>query len=52
MAYQEARMISSERYFARRAAQEAERANRAHGAEAKRWHLELADKYMRLAKER
>lgn len=45
-------MISNERYFTRRASEEAERANRARGAEARRWHLELADKYLRLAKER
>ena len=44
-------MISNERYFARRASEEAVRASRAAGQDAKRWHLKLAEKYMRLAKE-
>lgn len=43
--------ISNHRYFARRASEEAARAARAHGAEARRWHLELAEKYNRLARE-
>ena len=45
-------MISNERYFTRRASEEAARASRACGAEAKRWHLELAEKYTKLANER
>jgi hypothetical protein len=44
-------MISNERYFTRRASEEAARAARACGADAKRWHQELADKFSRLAKE-
>ena len=44
-------MISNERYFTRRASEEAARASRAHGAEAKRWHMELAERYSRLARE-
>lgn len=44
-------MISNERYFARRASEEAARAARAHGADARRWHQELAEKFGRLAKE-
>jgi len=44
-------MISNERYFTRRAAEEAARAARAAGDESKRWHLELAEKFSRLAKE-
>ncbi|HLL58818.1 MAG TPA: hypothetical protein VK391_02885 [Allosphingosinicella sp.] len=44
-------MISNERYFARRASEEANRAARAYGAEAKRWHQELAEKFNRLARE-
>lgn len=44
-------MISNERYFSRRASEEAARAARACGAEAKRWHLELAEKFTRLAKQ-
>jgi hypothetical protein len=44
-------MVSNERYFARRASEEAGRAARAYGADAKRWHSELADKFSRLARE-
>jgi hypothetical protein len=44
-------MISNERYFARRAEEEAARAARSHSAVARRWHLELAEKFGRLAKE-
>ena len=44
-------MVSNERYFARRALEEAARASRACGGDAKRWHLELAEKFTRLAAE-
>ena len=44
-------MISNERYFARRANEEAARAERACGVDSKRWHLELAEKFSRLARE-
>lgn len=44
-------MISNERYFTRRASEEAARAARASAPDAKRWHLELAEKYSRLARE-
>jgi hypothetical protein len=44
-------MISNERYFARRADEEAARAARSHSPVARRWHLELAEKYSRLAEE-
>jgi hypothetical protein len=44
-------MISNERYFTRRASQEAARAARAYSSDAKRWHQELAEKYSKLAKE-
>jgi hypothetical protein len=47
----EVKMISNERYFAKRASEEANRAARAYGAEAKRWHQELAEKFNRLARE-
>lgn len=43
-------MVSNQRYFARRAREEAARANRARSASAQLWHLELADKYERLAR--
>jgi hypothetical protein len=44
-------MISNQRYFTRRAAEEAARAARACGSDSKRWHLELAEKFTRLAEE-
>jgi hypothetical protein len=44
-------MVSNERYFTRRASEEAARAARAHGGDAKKWHLELAEKFSRLASE-
>ena len=44
-------MVSNERYFARRASEEAARAARACGGDAKKWHLELAEKFTRLAHE-
>ncbi len=43
-------MISNERYFARRATEEAARAVRACTEDARRWHQELADKFARQAK--
>jgi hypothetical protein len=42
-------MVSNQRYFERRAAEEASRASRAVGAGAKLWHQELAEKFSRLA---
>lgn len=42
-------MISNERYFARRAVQEASRAARACSPSARQWHQELADKFRLLA---
>ena len=42
-------MVSNQRYFERRAAEEASRAARALGAGAKLWHQELADKFSKLA---
>lgn len=44
-------MVSNQRYFERRASEEAARAARACGAGAKLWHQELAEKFSRLAKE-
>jgi hypothetical protein len=44
-------MLSDKRYFERRAAEEARRAAQATGTEAKSWHLELAEKFNRLARE-
>ena len=43
-------MVSNQRYFARRAREEAARANRARSPAAQLWHLELAEKYERLAR--
>ena len=43
-------MISNQRYFERRAREEAARANRASSPTAQNWHLELAEKFGRLAK--
>ncbi|MDP8912314.1 MAG: hypothetical protein M3N39_01900 [Pseudomonadota bacterium] len=43
-------MVSNQRYFERRAAEEASRAARAFSAGAKLWHQELAEKFSRLAK--
>lgn len=44
-------MTSDKRYFEQRAAEEAMRAQRAQGPEARQWHQELADKFNRLAGE-
>ncbi len=44
-------MVSNQRYFERRAHEEAARAIRACSADAKQWHEELARKFSRLAKE-
>jgi hypothetical protein len=44
-------MLSDKRYFEQRAAEETTRAERAPGAEEKSWHLELAEKFNRLARE-
>jgi hypothetical protein len=44
-------MKSDKRYFARRASEEAMRAQRAQSADARQWHQELADKFIRLAEE-
>jgi hypothetical protein len=43
-------VISNQRYFARRALEEAARANRAASPSAQLWHKELADKFGRLAR--
>ena len=43
-------MISNERYFARRALEEAARARRACSPSAQLWHKELADKFGRMAR--
>ena len=43
-------MISNQRYFARRALEEAARANRACSPSAQLWHKELAEKFGRLAR--
>ena len=42
-------MVSNQRYFERRAMEEASRAARAFGESAKLWHQELAEKFGRLA---
>jgi hypothetical protein len=44
-------MVSNQRYFERRAHEEAARAARAWSSDAKQWHEELARKFSRLAKE-
>ncbi len=44
-------MISNQRYFARRALEEARRAARACSPSAQLWHQELADKFGMLAKQ-
>jgi hypothetical protein len=44
-------MVSNQRYFERRASQEAARAARAYSPDARQWHEELARKFSRLAKE-
>ena len=44
-------MLSDRRYFEQRAAEEAIRAERAPGSEEKSWHLELSEKFNRLARE-
>jgi hypothetical protein len=44
-------MVSNQRYFERRASEEASRAARAYSQDAKLWHQELAEKFSRLAKE-
>jgi hypothetical protein len=44
-------VISNQRYFERRASEEAARAARAMSADAKLWHRELAEKFSRLAKD-
>jgi hypothetical protein len=43
-------VVSNQRYFARRALEEAARANRACSPSAQLWHKELADKFGRLAR--
>jgi hypothetical protein len=43
-------VISNQRYFARRALEEAARANRACSPSAQLWHQELAEKFSRLAR--
>jgi hypothetical protein len=43
-------VISNQRYFARRALEEAARASRACSPAAQHWHQELAEKFGRLAK--
>lgn len=44
-------MVSNQRYFERRAHEEASRAARACSSDARQWHEELAQKFSRLAKE-
>jgi hypothetical protein len=44
-------MHSNQRYFERRASEEAARASRAWSTDAKQWHEELARKFSKLAKE-
>jgi hypothetical protein len=44
-------MVSNQRYFERRAYEEAARAARSCSQGARLWHLELAEKFSRLAKE-
>ena len=45
------RVISNQRYFERRASEEAARAARAMSTDAKLWHRELAEKFSRMAKD-
>jgi hypothetical protein len=44
-------VISNQRYFERRASEEAARAARAMSSDAKLWHRELAEKFSRMAKD-
>lgn len=45
------KMASDKRYFETRASEEAMRAARAEGEDARQWHRELAEKFSRLAGE-
>jgi hypothetical protein len=45
------KVISNQRYFARRAVEETARARRACSPAAQSWHQELADKFGRLARQ-
>ena len=44
-------MVSNNRYYARRAAEELSRAARAITEEAREWHQQLADSFMRRLQE-